>query len=132
MKVEPPSDKTRKITAFFMKDMIDNKDNKEDNKPNNDNKLITNKKKTFANIDVGQKIKKFQELSDGNKCVFGSGMCATHNCKLVRGVTQKKISDTIAMSNPEERGDSQSKKIRISVKVCDNETAEGRPINRTK
>ena len=38
--------------------MIYNKDNKEDNKPNNDNKLITNKKKTFANIDVGQKIKK--------------------------------------------------------------------------
>ena len=67
----------QKITTFF-------------NKQEDDNNLKT--KETFNNINMKEKITEFQKLSQGEKCVFGSGRCATHNCKLVRSVTQKKRS----------------------------------------
>ena len=34
----------------------------------------------------------FQELQRGGECVMGSGMCAEHNVRLVRKVTNKKVS----------------------------------------
>ena len=49
-------------------------------------------KKTFANIDMTGKIMKFNRLSTANECVYGSGRCATHNCKLIRSVIQKRMS----------------------------------------
>ena len=35
---------------------------------------------------VSDRIQRFQELSDGDECVIGSGRCATHNEKVVRKV----------------------------------------------
>ena len=34
----------------------------------------------------------FQELEKGHECVMQGGMCSTHNVKLVRSVTEKKMS----------------------------------------
>ena len=34
----------------------------------------------------------FQKLSEGEKCVIGSGRCSSHNVKLVRGVVKKRVS----------------------------------------
>ena len=49
-------------------------------------------KKTFANIDMTGKIMKFNLLSTADECVYGSGRCGTHHCKLVRSVKQKRMS----------------------------------------
>ena len=54
------------------------------------------RKKTFSDIDIKKKknvrenIRMFQDLVNGEECV--SGMCCTHNVKLVRSVMMKKIS----------------------------------------
>ena len=59
-----------------------------------DNKNQNNEKPTFkvmAKPAVGDKIRKFQELSNkNNQCVIGSGRCGSHNMKLVREIKQKK------------------------------------------
>ena len=34
----------------------------------------------------------YQELGRGQACIKGSGRCATHNCKLVRKIENKKTS----------------------------------------
>ena len=38
-------------------------------------------------------IRMFKQLSEGDKCVIGSGSCARNNAKLVRKVVTKKVSD---------------------------------------
>ena len=35
---------------------------------------------------VSDRIQRFQELSDGDECVIGSGRCATHNVRVIRNV----------------------------------------------
>ena len=55
-------------------------------------KKTDTRKKTFGNIDMTARIQKFNQLTAGNECVFGSGSCATHNCKLVRSVQKKRMS----------------------------------------
>ena len=53
-------------------------------------------KKTFSSIEikknVSKKISMYQELGRGQACIKGSGRCATHNCKLVRKIENKKTS----------------------------------------
>ena len=45
------------------------------------------------NVNIQKKILSFQEVSDkGDTCLFGSGRCAKHNTKLVREVTNKRVS----------------------------------------
>ena len=64
----------------------DNNIDREDNVMNEDdnNKLgrltvmeHNDMKKTFANIDMTEKIKRFNRLSTADECVYGSGRCAT-------------------------------------------------------
>ena len=63
-------------------------------KPKSPPKLIQ-KKLTFTPV-VGQSVKdsiaKFQQIQRGGVCIMGSGRCAEHNVKLVRRVTNKKVS----------------------------------------
>ena len=44
---------------------------------------------------ISDRILKFQELSDGNDCVIGSGRCATHTVKLVRVIKNVRKSEPI-------------------------------------
>ena len=39
-----------------------------------------------------QTIKMFQELERGEECLLGSGRCSTHNVKLARKVSRKRVS----------------------------------------
>ena len=41
---------------------------------------------------VGNIIEKFQKMSSGGECLLGSGGCAYHNVRLVRGVKKKRMS----------------------------------------
>ena len=119
-KAEPSSDNDQKITAFFSTPqpkktdvlsltkkedsglcITNDTNNIEDNLKHDDCDMKTenlnrkethNMKKTFSNIDMTEKIMKFTQLTAGSDCVYGSGSCATHNCKLVRGVIQKRMS----------------------------------------
>ena len=34
----------------------------------------------------------FEDMCDGDACVFGSGMCATHHTKLIRRVVTRRVS----------------------------------------
>ena len=52
-------------------------------------------KKTFSNISkksFKDNIMKFKEMSKGTDCMIRSGFCTSHNCKVVRKVTEKKMS----------------------------------------
>ena len=52
-------------------------------------------KKTFSNIrkkSFKDNIMKFKEMSKGTDCMIRSGFCTSHNCKVVRQVTEKKMS----------------------------------------
>ena len=56
-------------------------------------------KKTFSNIprkddnNIQKKIMIYQEASDNSdSCLFGSGRCAKHHTRLVREVTNKRVS----------------------------------------
>ena len=44
---------------------------------------------------ISDKILKFQELSQGDECVIGSGRCATHNVKIVRVVKSVRKSEPV-------------------------------------
>ena len=57
----------------------------------NKTKKTLNKIETRKN--VSQKINMFQGLGRGQECVKGSGRCATHNCRLVREIKNKKTSN---------------------------------------
>ena len=53
------------------------------------------KKTTFLvdnKTNIKENIRMFQELERGQECVMRSGMCSTHNTKLLRSVTEKKVS----------------------------------------
>ena len=41
---------------------------------------------------IKKKIDRFQDLHDGDKCVMGSGRCATHHVKLVKRVIERRVS----------------------------------------
>ena len=41
---------------------------------------------------VSDRIQRFQELSDGDECVIGSGRCATHNVRVTRNVMKVRKS----------------------------------------
>ena len=41
---------------------------------------------------IKDKIMTFQDMCDGDTCVFGSGMCATYHTKLVRRVVTRRVS----------------------------------------
>ena len=60
------------------------------------NNRIHNHKKTTFVIEkkgkVKENIKMFQELERGQECVMRSGMCATHNAKLIRSVVKRRMS----------------------------------------
>ena len=56
-------------------------------------------KKTFRDLpdkkndNIQKKILRYQEVSDnGDTCLIGSGRCAKHHTKLVREVTNKRVS----------------------------------------
>ena len=53
---------------------------------------FTNTPTSKNTVKVKESIKMFQKLSEGEKCVIGSGRCSSHNVKLVRGVVKKKVS----------------------------------------
>ena len=56
------------------------------------------KKTTFTTVltdrrrNIKENIRMFQELEKGHECVIQGGMCSTHNVKLLRNVTEKKMS----------------------------------------
>ena len=57
-------------------------------------------KKTFTDVirpknTVSDRIEKFQKIvsDSGGGCILGSGMCATHNVKLVRRIDKKKVGE---------------------------------------
>ena len=58
------------------------------------------RKKTFSSLDMRKKksvkenIKMFEGLLEDNECVIGGGWCGTHHVRLVRSVTEKKMSCT--------------------------------------
>ena len=57
--------------------------------------VLKTTKLTFSQLSnhrVGSMIDKFQKLSRAGECVLGSGGCAFHNVKLVRGVKKKRMS----------------------------------------
>ena len=83
----PSSVQKNKLTNYFM-----NKNKQEEEKETNEHK----KKTTFRDISeksVKQKIKKFQNSSGGEACVFSGGRCSTHNVKLERSVIVKKVGN---------------------------------------
>ena len=41
---------------------------------------------------IKDRIMMFQDMCDGDTCVFGSGMCATYHTKLVRRVVTRRVS----------------------------------------
>ena len=52
-------------------------------------------KKTFTSIDrktFKDTISKFKKMSRGIDCAIRSGFCSSHNCKVVRKITSKKMS----------------------------------------
>ena len=49
-------------------------------------------KTTFNTISTTERIKNYNRLTTGDDCVYGSGRCGTHHCKLVRSVKQKRMS----------------------------------------
>ena len=52
-------------------------------------------KKTFASIDrktFKDTVSKFKKMSRGIDCAIRSGFCSSHNCKVVRKITSKKMS----------------------------------------
>ena len=52
-------------------------------------------KKTFRSIEnrtFKYNILKFKQMSKGIECCIRSGFCTSHNCKVVRKVTEKKMS----------------------------------------
>ena len=52
-------------------------------------------KKTFRSIEnrtFKDNILKFKQMSKGIECCIRSGFCTSHNCKVVRKVTEKKMS----------------------------------------
>ena len=49
--------------------------------------------KKTQRVSVRDNITMFQELSNRDECVWGNGRCSTHNTKLVRKVTVKKVSE---------------------------------------
>ena len=61
----------------------------------------------------------FQELSDGVKCVIGSGMCAGHNVKLTRKVTMKRCS------NIDDKGVVTWSMREVTVLACPAATTQG-------
>ena len=118
-KTAPSSDNNQKITAFFSTPPPPPKkitkitltpgtedsgpletDNSADNNESmkiNDNDMMNMKttnimKKTFDNISTTERIKNYNRLTTGDDCVYGSGRCGTHHCKLVRSVKQKRMS----------------------------------------
>ena len=58
--------------------------------------LPLRKKTTFGPINtpppIKKKIDRFQNFQNGDKCVVGSGRCATHHIKLVKRVVERKVS----------------------------------------
>ena len=85
--------------------MSTNKNSNEDNptdpahnkKHNNMNENL--KKKTFTSTleesrtKIRDRIKSFEQFSSSEeKCLMGSGRCATHNCKLIRVMKEKRVS----------------------------------------
>ena len=60
------------------------------------------KKTTFVSKNrarVSENIKMFQELEKGAECLLGSGRCSTHNVKLVRNVSMKRVSTVTDSGN---------------------------------
>ena len=41
---------------------------------------------------IKKRIDRFQDIHNGDKCVMGSGRCATHHVKLVKRVIERKES----------------------------------------
>ena len=76
-------------------DIVMKRDNTgHDNTP--EDNLPPKKKMTFRTINASPPIKKkidrFQDFQNGDKCVVGSGRCATHHIKLVKRVIERKVS----------------------------------------
>ena len=94
VKTTPPEDSNRVKTAL-PEDNIEVVSNITDVlKPRSPHRMIQ-KKLTFDRVDrqsVRDNIAKFQKLQRGGMCVMGSGRCAEHNVRLVRSVTNKKVS----------------------------------------
>ena len=44
------------------------------------------------NVNVRERIEKFQNMNRRNSCVKSSGRCSTHKCALVREIVNKKMS----------------------------------------
>ena len=90
-----------------------NEDNKENTAGSSDNTPVVSSESSFRNssIELGETnrrkttfmkkntmntaretIKMFQELERGEECLLGSGRCSTHNVKLARKVSKKRVS----------------------------------------
>ena len=42
---------------------------------------------------MNKKIEMFQKLAQGEECMIGSGRCGSHNTKLVKDITVKRVSE---------------------------------------
>ena len=94
-------DKNRKLETLAEKER--QHANKEDNVITEDNRgclekfeKFNSRKKTFVNSQKGggfqTNLDKFVRLSVGVKCLIANGYCNTHNVKVMREVTVKKMS----------------------------------------
>ena len=45
-----------------------------------------------ARTKIKERIKSFEKFNSPDECVLGSGMCATHNTKLIRIMKERKVS----------------------------------------
>ena len=64
-------------------------------KTTNKLKITFNKTPSVRKSSINEKILRFQELSESNDCVIGSGRCATHNLKIVRVIKNVRISEPV-------------------------------------
>ena len=90
------------ISTYNNTNKIDNKTQEEDN--NQTSKVVQTVKKSFENITkktlqthpkentVKSRIASYQELTKGEECVIGSGMCAKHKKKVIRVLKTKRMS----------------------------------------
>ena len=90
---------------------------------------------------ICDRILKFQELSQGNDCVIGSGRCATHNVKIVRVVKKVRKSETaegggvrwrLCESTILECPKSSLRKLTSDVSVTSSLLPEGEPMGTQK
>ena len=64
---------------------------------------------------------KFKEMSKGTECIIRSGFCTSHNCKVVRKVTEKK------MSSIGTNGRLQWRMCEVTILACPSKQIPGQP-----